>query len=143
MAASNELLYEEFVEAGSWLPSVIGLLLFSSTAMMAFISTALLSSSCDDEESKMYRGHILYQNIRPNKVVEALRWLKENNVNYDNVSLNELFQTSIPSDDTVTALVGADFNDDTQHTADMSDKESVCNDASENESSENNFEMNN
>ena len=25
----------------------------------------------------MYKGHILYQNIRPNKIMEALRWLKK------------------------------------------------------------------
>ena len=46
-----------------------------------------------------YKGHYMYQYVRPNVVLNALKWLKVNNPLYTNVNINEDWLSDSAGDD--------------------------------------------
>ena len=55
----------------------------------------------------VYRGHYMYDYISPEKVLTALRWLKQNNPLYANIDINEewLEQAMVNNEDLYAGLV--------------------------------------
>ena len=63
----------------------------------------------------IYKGHILYQNIRPQKIMEALHWLVENNQYYADINITNCIE-DLPEDNTVASLIESELLHDDDET---------------------------
>ena len=68
-----------------------------------------------------YKSHYMYDIIRRDQVMGAIRWLKEHNPHYAAIKVNENWYNSAPTDDLALILLDNErqYPEHTEHTCDM------------------------
>ena len=81
-----------------------------------------------------YRGHYMYDYITPEKVMNALRWLKANNPLYADIEINDewLEQAMSNDEELVASLLEQTDDDSDEHPSTELPTEELCNDSNDN-----------
>ena len=82
-----------------------------------------------------YKGHYMYDFVRPDKVICALSWLKDNNILYKDIAINDNWvQDSLANNcDLFTGLTEESMDTDDIHTEENMDTGTVVSQTSSNE----------